>query len=118
MHHRSWCRGRAWKLTDPWTPRTRPPILAKPQNGFAQAPTRIINISLQKNRRPEPSDSVGQLPTDSAEEAVSEFGTARLGEREQRDGAAVDEQQIPQIERDGACFLIEERPEDVDVVCC
>jgi hypothetical protein len=49
---------------------------------------------------------------------VSEFGTARLGEREQRDGAAVDEQQIPQIERDGAWFLVEERPEDVDVVCC
>src|SRR5580704_13762959 len=49
---------------------------------------------------------------------VSEFGTARLGEREQRDGAAVDEQQIPQIDRDGAWFLVEERPEDVDVVCC
>jgi hypothetical protein len=69
MHHRSRRRGRVWKLPDPWTQRTRPPILAKPQNGFAQAPTRLINIS-QKNPRPEPLRISGQLPTDSAEEAV------------------------------------------------
>src|SRR5438552_3375482 len=49
---------------------------------------------------------------------VSEFGAARLGVREQRDGAAVDEKQVPQIQRDGACFLFEERSEHVDVVCC
>lgn len=30
------------KLPDPWTHRTRPQILAKPQNGFAQASTRLI----------------------------------------------------------------------------
>jgi hypothetical protein len=59
MHHRSWRRGRVWKLTDPWTPRTRPPILAKPQNGFAQAPTRIINISLSEEPKTGTLRSVG-----------------------------------------------------------
>jgi hypothetical protein len=49
MRHRSRRRGRVWKLPDPWTQRTRPPILAKPQNGFAQAPTRLINISLSED---------------------------------------------------------------------
>ena len=53
MHHRTWRRGRVWKLTDPWTPRTRPPILAKPQNGFAQAPTSIINTPLQLQKESE-----------------------------------------------------------------
>jgi hypothetical protein len=28
-----------WKLPQPWTPRTRPPLLGKPQNGFPRAPT-------------------------------------------------------------------------------
>src|SRR2546425_2643114 len=46
MRHRSRRRGRVWTLTDLWTQRTRPPILAKPQNGFAEAPTRLIFVSL------------------------------------------------------------------------
>src|SRR5712691_2644233 len=46
MRHRSRRRGCVWKLPDPWTHRTRPPILAKPQNGFAQASTRLIVVSL------------------------------------------------------------------------
>src|SRR5229473_53538 len=63
MRHRSRRRGRAWKLTDPWTQRTRPPILAKPQNGFAQAPTRLINISLFRRTQDQNlSESVVSYP--------------------------------------------------------
>jgi hypothetical protein len=40
---------RVWKLPDLWTHRTRPQILAKPQNGFAQASTRLIVSPFQKN---------------------------------------------------------------------
>ena len=28
-----------WTLPEPWTPRARPPLLGKPQNGFPRAPT-------------------------------------------------------------------------------
>src|SRR5437016_10197876 len=70
MPHRSTPRGRVWKLTDLWTQRTRPQILAKPQNGFAQAPTRLIAILFHKNPKTRtPLGFSGQLPTDSAEEA-------------------------------------------------
>src|SRR5437870_9906832 len=70
MPHRSTLRGRVWKLTDLWTQRTRPQILAKPQNGFAQAPTRLIAILFHKNPKTRtPLGFSGQLPTDSAEEA-------------------------------------------------
>ena len=27
-----------WKLPQPWTPRTRPPLLGNPQNGFHELP--------------------------------------------------------------------------------
>src|SRR5436309_1016598 len=71
MPHRSTLRGRVWKLTDLWTQRTRPQILAKPQNGFAQAPTRLIAILFHKNPKTRtPLGFSGQLPTDSAEEAL------------------------------------------------
>src|SRR5207244_1470088 len=53
MPHRSTLRGRVWKLPDLWTQRTRPQILAKPQNGFAQASTRLIAVPFQKNPKPE-----------------------------------------------------------------
>ena len=69
MRHRVQ-RRRVWKLTDLWTQRTRPQILAKPQNGFAQAPTRLIVVSFF--RRPKDQNTLRamrQLPTDSAEEA-------------------------------------------------
>src|SRR5436309_11494106 len=70
MPHQSTPRGRVWKLTDLWTQRTRPQILAKPQNGFAQAPTRLIAILFHKNPKTRtPLGFSGQLPTDSAEEA-------------------------------------------------
>src|SRR5947208_5871788 len=72
MPHRSTLRGRVWKLTDLWTQRTRPQILAKPQNGFAQAPTRLIAFPFF--RRPKDQNTIRalrQLPTDSAEEAIS-----------------------------------------------
>ena len=29
---------RLWKLPHPWTPRTRPPLLGNPQNGFHKLP--------------------------------------------------------------------------------
>src|SRR5439155_20095493 len=74
MPHRSTPRGRVWKLTDLWTQRTRPQILAKPQNGFAQAPTRLIAILFHKNPKTRtPLGFSGQLPTDSAEEAEKEW---------------------------------------------
>ncbi len=50
MRHRS-RRRRVWKLPELWTHRTRPPLLAKPQNGFAQAPTRLIVVSLSEERK-------------------------------------------------------------------
>ncbi len=34
-----------WKLPQPWTRRTRPPLLGKPQNGFPQAPTGSLGFS-------------------------------------------------------------------------
>lgn len=49
MHHRSRRRGCVWKLTHLWTQRTRPQMLAKPQNGFAQAPTRLIVVRFRRN---------------------------------------------------------------------
>src|SRR5436309_11496626 len=78
MPHRSTLRGRVWKLTDLWTQRTRPQILAKPQNGFAQAPTRLIAILFHKNPKTRtPLGFSGQLPTDSAEEADIHSWVAR-----------------------------------------
>src|SRR5437667_8842582 len=56
MPHRSTLRGRVWKLTDLWTQRTRPQILAKPQNGFAQAPTRLIAFPFF--RRPKDQNTI------------------------------------------------------------
>lgn len=44
--------------------------------------------------------------------------SARLDPREQPDSIAVNKKQIPQVERDGTCLLLEERPEHVDVVRC
>ena len=63
MRHRSRRRGRVWKLTDLWTQRTRPQILAKPQNGFAQAPTRFIVVSLFRRTQDQNlSESVVSYP--------------------------------------------------------
>src|SRR5713101_3249043 len=63
MRHRSRRRGGVWKLPDPWTHRTRPPILAKPQTGFAQAPTRLIVVSLfRKTQDQNLSESVVSYP--------------------------------------------------------
>src|SRR5712691_4639471 len=60
-----------WKLTQPWTHRTRPPLLAKRADAFRTAPTTRHQVSLLRRRtkdknsfRPQP-----QSPTDSAEEA-------------------------------------------------
>ena len=30
-----------WKLPQPWTPRTRPPLLGNPQNGFHELPQAV-----------------------------------------------------------------------------
>ena len=30
-----------WKLPQPWTPKTRPPLLGNPQNGFHELPQAV-----------------------------------------------------------------------------
>src|SRR5712691_2489254 len=60
-----------WKLTQPWTHRTRPPLLAKRADAFRTAPTTRHQVSLL--RRTKDTNSFrpqAQSPTDSAEEAV------------------------------------------------
>ena len=61
MRHRVQ-RRRVWKLTDLWTQRTRPQILAKPQNGFAQAHTPHRRFPFQKNQDQNLSESVVSYP--------------------------------------------------------
>lgn len=39
-----------WTLPEPWTHRTRPPLLGKPQNGFPQAPTGFTPLSVEERR--------------------------------------------------------------------
>src|SRR5947208_4481646 len=44
------CNG-AWTLPEPWTHRTRPPLLGKPhRTRFPTAPTRVIVFRSKKNR--------------------------------------------------------------------
>jgi hypothetical protein len=37
-----------WKLPEPWTPSTRPPLLGKPQNSFPRAPTGVLGVSFKR----------------------------------------------------------------------
>src|SRR5712691_11864224 len=69
-----------WKLTQPWTHRTRPPLLAKRADEFRTAPTTRHQVSLLRRRtkdknsfRPQP-----QSPTDSAEEALPNLRRASM----------------------------------------
>ena len=60
MHHQSWRRGRVWKLTDRWTPRTRPPDPSENHRTVLhKLPHASSTFPFQKNPRPEPPDSVG-----------------------------------------------------------
>src|SRR4029453_1862543 len=44
---------RGWKVPDPWTPRTRPPVFAKPQTVSHSSHT-PHRCPIQKNENPEP----------------------------------------------------------------
>src|SRR5712691_4809634 len=59
-----------WKLTQPWTHRTRPPLLAKRADAFRTAPTTRHLVSLLRKTKDKNSfRPQAQSPTDSAEEA-------------------------------------------------
>ena len=62
-----------WKLTPPWTHRTRPPLRAKRADAFRTAPTTHHRGSLLRTTNDKNSFRPrAQLPTDSAEEAPKE----------------------------------------------
>ena len=67
----AWCgaRGGLWKLPDLWTHRTRPQVLAKPQNGFAQLPQALVSSRLEQRRLESLFAYRLKSPTDYAEEA-------------------------------------------------
>jgi len=50
MRQRSRCQC-VWKLPELWTHSTRPQLLAKPQNGFARASTRLIILFLSEGTK-------------------------------------------------------------------
>jgi hypothetical protein len=69
--------------TDLWTQRTRPQVLAKPQNGFAQASTRLILVSLSEDQNPSVSWAATHRFCGGAEDP-SPFQQLQLGLREPR----------------------------------
>jgi hypothetical protein len=52
-----------WKLPEPWTPRTRPPLLGKPQGRFSTATTGSLFFQCNRKVLPMfPVNSVTYVP--------------------------------------------------------